>query len=368
MWMVYGVRGITLTNDQSNNCDDEYYVNCSCTIYNDVVKSLSMNCAYPTNLTTFPEISFNFTHFNGVAIGTYEWPKDICNSKSTGNISIITHLDLSNNRLREIPYDLTFCLKNLEVLRLNGNRIEKITLLNWMNSLKELDISGNLIKHLNLNFIHHQIHLQSVKLSENQITEIRWPIYFNHFIPLMYLCYIDFSSNLISTISFDIIQTTSISSNIIVDVRNCGKDMIIDFSDNPICFVKEKFSELFNRLTIYRRLSSSDGNYFIFDLTQNNCSFCPYDPNEQLSNIDHCETMTKWKNEMKDISLQLDDCQNSTIDNCKKDPKIYEEVKTTTTTISMTTTNVGRRKLMKFYFIGVSFVFYKCLLFNFHLY
>lgn len=85
----------------------------------------------------------------------------------------IEHLDLSGNDLRSILENFFIANKRLKVLRLNDNKIDKITMSSFygLGRLEELQLSGNNLTFIDRNAFDHLDELRVLNLRNNQLAQ-----------------------------------------------------------------------------------------------------------------------------------------------------------------------------------------------------
>lgn len=248
------------------------------------------------------------------------------------NLSSLTILNISQNRLNKLSPYLFQGLQKLKILDISYNNIEKIEdyTFHLMESLHYLDLSGNKIKILKHQWFQNLNMLSSLILRENQLQNISNLV----FSMLHQLTYLDLSKNNIKSVGLlsfkglSNLKYLNFSSNNISFLqegilRSAEALEMVDFSYNPLLSIDKsfiyghniKFLRLVNTtltslsvnsllgLTNLQQLQLTDSNHFSsvdrralsvttklkeLDLSKNNLSVLPSEflyPLKQLKSI-----------------------------------------------------------------------------------
>lgn len=186
------------------------------------------------------------------------------------NLGELCYLNLSNNLIRDIPLNITFC-KKLQEIDLSGNRIEFVFYyISKLKDLKRLNLSSNKIK--NISRLNYFKNLEKLNLSNNKLSSFR---VFTESISS--LVDINLSDNFITELlpgymNFPNLKTFNVSNNKLSDfnIGDNGKNTLkyLDLSKNSFETVPQFLSSLSNLYEL--DLSSNYLSNFDFSIFQNN--------------------------------------------------------------------------------------------------
>lgn len=114
-------------------------------------------------------------------------------------------LDLSDNYIQGLPYNVFHKLENLQCIELQNNRISKIDvrMFHYLNNLTKLNLQNNYLKEINQNLFDDIPNLNSLNLSENQLSVLpNWV-----FSKLPMLSYLNLSSNNLEFLPWELFQS-----------------------------------------------------------------------------------------------------------------------------------------------------------------
>ncbi|XP_062559655.1 leucine-rich repeat neuronal protein 2-like [Armigeres subalbatus] len=177
-------------------------------------------------------------------------------------------LNLSENVLTNLSKDTFRGLKKLEILKLNDNRIEKIhpTAFHGLLNLLELDLSNNQIVSFDEDVLKPLATLERLSLENNQILEVPFDTNLEY---LRSLRFLDLSVNLIELVGNDSLEslrelrTLKLDGNVLTELDQGAFNGLsalkhLDLADNNLTVVPTiQLSKLYNLTTL-----SLSGNSF----------------------------------------------------------------------------------------------------------
>ncbi|KAJ0173946.1 hypothetical protein K1T71_010092 [Dendrolimus kikuchii] len=260
-----------------------------------------------------------------------EVPGDAFNESTS-----LTSLDLSYNLITSLTEEPFQNLTNLEILRLNNNRIKDLNgAVNNLQNLKHLYLRGNQIQNIDVESLKIIIHLETFDVSWNQLEQIKPMMFSRHWKHLgrHSVCKIILSENHIASvpngtakeisaryarhltrIGVDVLTELDLSNNEITDVEydafqalvklislNLAKNKIINFYVNPDDLAYVKHLNLSgNYIThLYFSSFSSMNNLINLDISHNKLD---YIPNHTFTNNNNLKYVNMTHNDLKKVN------------------------------------------------------------------
>ncbi len=157
--------------------------------------------------------------------------------KLFGSVNVLKKLNLTANKLDKIDSGLFNTLKSVEILLLANNKIKDLKTESFKNlqNLKQLDLSHNKLEYLSESSFNNLNMLSTLSLTNNQISVLDEKIFHN----MKNLFYLLIGSNQISVLPEKLFQ-------------NLSSLQLLDVSDNPITQLhKEAFISLKNLIKLF---------------------------------------------------------------------------------------------------------------------
>ncbi len=237
------------------------------------------------------------------------------------NLSRIRTLDLSKNKLKELPSKFIELFQNLEILRCNENYFDSVKLaINatnsaLYNSLRIFDLSSNLIRSFSVKSTRSdEINLENLNLANNKLT-IKEIDSCNFLLKFNNLKYLNLSGNNFSTLPWQIISLSNLielnfSNNLNLNLcdisvlrqsyENNGRLETPAKDDEAADVSKSNVDELF--VKNFSNLKSLK----ILDLSNNNLNNLPND----LRELNQLEVLFLDKNNLEFIPTQIQELAN----------------------------------------------------------